>query len=176
MSNQVISLEYKDDVTKKNYGSWDPWDPYNDCLVKGFSNILVSDNIYPRVQTPVFYDLGLPTFYIMAGCISTLQEYFSCLLKDYEPFLSGKNLLKIVKIYLHSLRCVNINFIEKFCGWLDNEKYPINTRLFRMLGIFVQYINYPECFETVVITENSRVKDLFTDDINKKLERILEDK
>ena len=45
-----------------------------------------------------------------------------------------------------------------------------------MLGIFVQYINYPECFETVVITENNRVKDLFTDGINKKLERILEDK
>ena len=169
-------LAYTDDVTKKNYGSWDPWDPNNDCLVKGFSNILVSDNIYLRVEQPYFKDLNLPTFYTLSGCISILQNYFKYLLIDYKPFISGENLIKVMQVLLHSLNHVNINFIDKFNGWLVNKKYPVHTRLFRFLGICLQYINYPENFEAVVSTERDRIKTVFANDFEARLEKILEDK
>ena len=59
---------------------------------------------------------------------------------------------------LHSLHYVNINFIEKFCTWLDMDNIPPRVRLFRMLGLFVQYLTTPTLFESHVVNEQYKVK------------------
>lgn len=165
-------LDWKDDVTLETYGSLDPWDPNTSKISKTYNQSLLL-NLRVQVYTHNNKcDLIHETYHSMCYVVNLLQEFFKYVAADMQNFLSCDNMVKYLKVFLHSLKHVNINFIHKFCEWLDIQSIPIGVRLFRMLGIFVQYLVSPTIFEAIVPTESRKTLVTFPSDFKLNLDNL----
>lgn len=166
-------LDWKDDVCLKHYGSLDPWSPITQDISQSFCDAtLMNLQIHDYTHNNKC-QLNYETYDTMCYAVYVLQDHFRRIINNLKmSFLSDDNMLKYIKMILHSLHYVNINFIEKFCAWLDMDNIAPRVRLFRMLGLFVQYLTTPTLFEAAVLDEQHKIKTSYPMgleiDMNKK--------
>ena len=169
MVNNDNKLEWTTDVKDICFGSYDPWNPLDNNLQSDFkhSTLLNWGARYERTLP----ELNNDTYFSMRYIINVLKSFFICEILGYKQFLTDLNMVKFVKLYLHSLRHVNINFISSFSDFLDEDiissdgnKVSDKAKLFRMLGIFIEYLIHPDYFEGVVVTEDNAYKQFISED------------
>lgn len=169
MVNDNNKLEWTTDVKDVCFGNHDPWNPLENNLQSGFkhSTLLNWGTNYERTLP----ELNNDTYFSMRYIINVLKSFFICEILGYKQFLTESNMVKFIKLYLHSLRHVNINFISSFSDFLnediissDGNKVSDKAKLFRMLGIFIEYLIHPDYFEGVVVTEDNAYKQFISED------------
>ena len=173
MVNDNNKLEWTTDVKDVCFGNHDPWNPLENNLQSDFKHSTLLNWGFKSEQT--FPELNNDTYFSMRYIINVLKSFFICEILGYKQFLTDSNMVKFVKLYLHSLRHVNINFISSFSDFLsediissDGNKVSDKAKLFRMLGIFIEYLIHPDSFEGVVVTEDNAYKQFISEDyINK---------
>lgn len=169
MVNSNIKLDWKTDVKDVCFGIHDPWDSKEKNIRSDFKHSILLNWGFKSEQT--FPELNLDTYFSMRYIITVLKSFFICEIPGYKQFLTDSNMVKFVKLYLHSLRHVNINFISSFSDFLDEDiissdgnKVSDKAKLFRMLGIFIEYLIHPDYFEGVVVTEDNAYKQFISED------------
>ena len=169
MVNSNIKLNWKTDVKDVCFGSYDPWNPKDKNIHPDYKAAFLLNWGHRYEQT--FPELNLETYFSMRYIINVLKSFFNPEILGYKQFLTDSNMVKFVKLYLHSLRHVNINFISSFSDFLsediissDGSKVSDKAKLFRMLGIFIEYLIHPDYFEGVVVTEDNAYKRFISDD------------
>lgn len=169
MVNSNIKLDWKTDVKDVCFGSYDPWNPKDKNIHPDYKAAFLLNWGFKSEQT--FPELNLDTYFSMRYIITVLKSFFICEIPGYKKFLTDSNMVKFVKLYLHSLRHVNINFISLFSDFLDEDiissdgnKVSDKAKLFRMLGIFIEYLIHPDYFEGVVVTEDNTYKQFISED------------
>lgn len=169
MVNDDNKLEWTTDVKDVCFGSYDPWNPLDNSLQSDFKHsILLNWGARYERTLP---ELNNDTYFSMRYIINVLKSFFICEILGYKQFLTDSNMIKFVKLYLHSLRHVNINFISSFSDFLDEDiissdgnKVSDKAKLFRMLGVFIEYLVHPDYFEGVVVTEDNAYKQFISED------------
>lgn len=157
-------LDWKDNVIDKIYGLWDPWDPVNKTI-NSTTNLLLYLNLDIKEHTHNNKaDLISDTYDGMCYAYRLIQSYFvtESIYKDNNYFLTVDNLIKYIQLIIKSFRHVNVNFIEKFVNFLGDNSIDRRVRLFRMMGIFLSYLSAPTIYESVVITNTSKITTQLT--------------
>lgn len=149
------------DILNETYGSYDPWSPIKQDIAQMYAQSnLINLEIHEFTHDNKC-DLNYPTYDTMCYAVQLLQEHFRDIISDCPRFMEDKSMIKYVALIIKSLQHVNINFIEKWTEWLSLDYITPRVRLFRMLGIFVQYLTTPTMFESVVLTEPKRIHHHF---------------
>lgn len=169
MVNSNIKLDWKTDVKDVCFGKYDPWNPQENNIRSDFkASVLLNWGTNYERTLP---ELNNDTYFSMRYIINVLKSFFICEILGYKQFLTDSNMVKFIKLYLHSLRHVNINFISSFSDFLDEDiissdgnKVSDKAKLFRMLGIFIEYLIHPDYFEGVVVTEDNAYKQFISED------------
>lgn len=169
MTNNNNKLEWTTDVKDICFGTHDPWNALEEKIQSDFKHSILLNwgTNYERTLP----ELNNDTYFSMRYIINVLKSFFICEILGYKQFLTDSNMVKFVKLYLHSLRHVNINFISSFSDFLDEDiissdgnKVSDKAKLFRMLGIFIEYLIHPDYFEGLVVTEDNAYKQFISED------------